>query len=260
MRKILLGLCLWLGTAGLLQAAEPVAVPAALKAKLEEMLPGGVPDGIRPAAVPGLWEVSIGLNVVYFSADGRYLLRGELLDVDSGENLTEVAVRGKRLEVIQALGEEGMIVYAPEKETRHTVTVFTDVDCGYCRKLHEGMAEMNRLGIKVRYLAFPRAGIGSPTFQKMAAIWCAKDQRKAMDTAKAGQPLAGADATCDHPIAEHLALVRALGLTGTPALVFEDGRLVPGYMPPDRLLALLEEGRPEGKVAGKAKGGGALPQ
>jgi thiol:disulfide interchange protein DsbC len=252
MRKILLALCLC--TAGTLQAAETADVPAALKAKLEQMLPGGVPEGIRPTPMPGLWEVSLGLDVVYFSADGRYLLRGELLDVDTGQSLTEVALRAKRLEALQALGEDGMIVYAPEKETRHTVTVFTDVDCGYCRKLHEGMAEMNRLGIKVRYLAFPRAGVGSPTFQKMTAIWCAKDQRKAMDAAKAGQPVADADGTCDHPLAEHLALVRALGLTGTPALVLEDGRLVPGYMPPDRLLALLEEGQPGGKVAAaKAK-------
>lgn len=250
MRKILLalGLCM----AGLLQAAEPVDVPAALKAKLDQMLPGGTPEGIRPTAVPGLWEVSVGLNVVYFSADGSHFFRGELIDADSGQNLTELAVRSKRLEALDALGEEGMIVYAPQKETRHTITVFTDVDCGYCRKLHSGMAEMNRLGIKVRYLAFPRAGVGSPTFRKMAAVWCAKDQRKAMDAAKAGQPVADAD--CDHPLADHLALVRALGLSGTPALVLEDGRLVPGYVPPDRLLAMLEEGQPGGSVAAAKAG------
>lgn len=225
-------------------SAAAADAPEALMEQLKSLVPGQIPDSVTETPVSGVYEVAYGPQVFYFSADGRYLLRGEMVDLKAGLNLTEQRKGSARLEAIEAIGEKSMLVYAPKGEARHTITVFTDVDCGYCRKLHSGMAEMNELGIKVRYLAFPRAGVGSPTYKTMVSIWCADDPHKAMDTAKAGKPVE--PATCDQDLTDHLRLVQDFGLTGTPALVLEDGTLVPGYMPPQQLLQRLEQSKAGG--------------
>lgn len=207
-----------------------------IRGELAKIIPGKAPDAVQKSPVNGLYEVSYGTELYYVSADARYVLRGDLLDLKTRVNLTESRRSSARLEALEN-AKSGMIVFAP-KETKHTVTVFTDVDCVYCRKLHGGMKEMNDLGIAVRYLAFPRAGVGSASFDKAVSVWCAKDQRKAMDDAKGKGEVT--PAKCENPVAEHLALGQELGVSGTPALVLEDGRMFPGYMPPDKLLQVLE--------------------
>jgi thiol:disulfide interchange protein DsbC len=209
---------------------------AQIRQALAKVIPE-TPDTVEKTPVAGLYEVSYGTQLFYVSADGRFLLQGDLLDLQSRTNLTENRRATARLSAMEQM-KDTSILYAPKGEPKHTITVFTDIDCPYCRKLHEGMQEMNDLGIAVRYLAYPRAGVGSPSYDKAVSVWCSKDPRKALDAAKGSGEVT--PAKCDDPVAEHMALGQALGVTGTPALVFEDGRMVPGYMPPKRLLQVLE--------------------
>jgi len=203
------------------------------------LMHGQEPDSVRKAAVPGFYEVTFGTEVYYVSGDGRYLFAGNLVDLERQQNLTERRLAEVRTGLLAEADEGSMIVYGDE-DLPHTVTVFTDIDCGYCRKLHRGMAEMNELGIRVRYLAFPRAGVGSKSYDKAVSVWCANDRQAAMDRAKAGKQPEKAE--CDAPVKGHLALGKKLGVSGTPGLVLESGRLLPGYIPPKRLLKLLEAG------------------
>ena len=230
---ITLLLCAGFGPA---QAAGDL--PPALSARLEVLAPGMKPDHVTETALPGMYEVRFGTIIVYLSDDGRYMLRGDLIDLHAGRNVTEATRWSMRAESVGALGEASMIVFAPEA-VKHTVTVFTDVDCPYCARMHQQMADYNRLGIGIRYTAFPRAGVGSPTFDKMVSVWCAEDQRAAMTDAKAG--IAIDRARCDDPVREHYEAGQAIGVTGTPAIILESGELIPGYVPPPELLDRLEE-------------------
>lgn len=230
-------------TATLLCAGLPLAqagddVPPALAARLAALAPGMEPDHVVETRMAGMYEVQFGSVIVYLSGDGRYMLRGDLIDLASRRNLTEEARESTRAETVGALGEASMIVFTPET-VKHTVTVFTDVDCGYCARLHRQMADYNELGIEIRYTAFPRAGIGSPTYDKMVSVWCAADQHTAMTDAKAGRPIE--TTRCDNPVSGHYEAGQAIGVTGTPAMVLESGELIPGYVPPQELAARLEE-------------------
>ncbi|SCZ49702.1 DsbC family protein [Thiohalomonas denitrificans] len=235
MKRILLSLAALVLTTS---AGLTVAAPAELKSFLSQMVPGQAPDAIEETPLPGIYQVVYGSDIFYFSEDGRYMLRGDLVDLKSNTNLSEQTRSTARKAAVSRLDEETMIVYPAKGTAKHVVTVFTDIDCPYCRKLHDGMEEMNEMGIEIRYLAFPRAGIGSSTFRNMASIWCAEDPRAAMDSAKSGGKVEAAD--CDHGIEEHMKLVRELGINGTPALILDDGRLIGGYVPPKKLLPMLE--------------------
>ena len=224
--------------AGVLPAPAASDVPPALAARLQVLAPNMEPDHVTETPLAGLYEVRFGSIIVYLSGDGQFMLRGDLIDLDAGRNVTEATRRSMRAESVGALGEASMIVFAPEA-VRHTVTVFTDVDCPYCARMHQQMADYNRLGIGIRYTAFPRAGAGSPTFDKMVSVWCAEDQRAAMTDAKAGIPIDRA--RCSNPVSEHYEAGRAIGVTGTPAIVLESGELIPGYVPPPELLDRLDE-------------------
>ena len=219
----------------LLPAAE--TVPAAVTEALGRLLPGTAPTSLRPAPAPGYFEVTYGPEVVYVSADGQYLMRGDLIDLKSERNLTEERRLAARLKSLEEVGEGNMVVYGP-KDARHTVTVFTDVDCPYCVKLHQEVPELNRQGIKVRYLAYPRAGLGSPGYRKTVSVWCAPDRNQALTDAKAGKTVP--EKTCDNPVADQYALGQMLGVTGTPTLILDDGRMVPGYVPAARLVQALD--------------------
>lgn len=209
---------------------------AAIKQKLTEMLDVEV-ISMQDSPIEGLYQAMTNRGVLYISRDGSKLFHGSLYDLDKGmKNLTEAALAGPRLEMMKPL-EDHMLVYKAKNE-KHVVTVFTDVSCGYCRKLHSQMADYNKLGITVRYLAFPRAGVPSANADEMQAIWCAKDPLKAMTDAKAGGKVAAA--TCDAKIAEQYALGTTFGVNGTPAIVLEDGNMIPGYQPPADLLRTLE--------------------
>lgn len=203
-------------------------------------------DSIGESPVPGFSEVVVGTTILYVSNDGRYLFQGNLIDVDGRRNLTdermaqlEETAAPKRLAAINALPEASMIIFGPD-QPKHTITVFTDLDCGYCRKLHSEIKQYNALGIRVRYLAFPRAGIPSDSYDKTVSVWCAQDRNAALTAAKAGAQVA--KKTCDSPVGRQYDLGKQLGVTGTPTIITDTGRTIPGYVPPERLAKELGGG------------------
>ncbi|HRX71042.1 MAG: DsbC family protein [Candidatus Competibacteraceae bacterium] len=231
------------------QSSEPAApalsvAPMALKqpdlTKLQAAVNGEQPDSVAPTAIPGLFEVILGGQVFYLSADGRFVLQGDLLELDSRANLTDRRRGELRSKAIETINEKDMVVFAPEAAVQHTVTVFTDIDCGYCRKMHSQIAAYNKEGIKIRYLMFPREGINSDSFNKAVAVWCADNRQEAMTKAKRGEEIERK--TCDNPIQAQFELGQKLGVRGTPSMILEDGELIPGYVPPTQLAQLLAKG------------------
>lgn len=216
---------------------------AAVREVLQQLIPDQKPDSLKPTALPGIYEVSYGTTVLYLNKDGRYLFQGDLIDLKTETNLSEKARAEARLKVIASLAEEGMIVFSP-KQVKYTVTVFTDIDCSVCRRMHADMAKINQQGIKVRYVAFPRAGIDSESYLKAVSVWCSKDRNSAMTRAKAGEDVKAKP--CDNPVRLHLQAVRDIGIRGTPALILEDGGLIPGYDSVERLVESLEQHKRKG--------------
>ena len=192
---------------------------------------------IRTTPVKGLYEVVIGAKVYYFSEDARYLLEADIIDMHTRQNLTRPSQYKARLEVLASVGEENMIVFAA-KNPKYVVTAFTDIDCGYCRKMHSEINDYNKLGITIRYLFFPRAGVNSASYKKAVSVWCADDRKKAFSDAKMGKAIA--EKTCKNPVNNHMALVKQMEMTGTPALMFTDGNIILSYIPPAELLKILE--------------------
>jgi thiol:disulfide interchange protein DsbC len=203
-----------------------------------KILKRGEITSVEPTGIDGLYEVMVGPQLYYVSADGRYLLSGNMYDIESREDLTSPKVAHAKAEAIEAIGKENMVVFEPKK-TDHTVTIFTDIDCGYCQKLHNEIKDYNDLGISVRYLMFPRAGIGSDSFDKAVTVLCSEDRNEAMTRSKAGEKLDKKE--CENPVEEHYALGKALGVNGTPAIFLESGDMLPGYMPAKRLSAILKQ-------------------
>lgn len=219
--------------------ATPAVEPdiSTIKQQVAKALPPGISiDAIRPSAIPGLYEVELDAQIVYVTSDGKYLLLGDILDLNTRSNLSEAWRERAAARLIDAMGEQNMIVMGPDKP-KHTITVFTDVDCPYCAKLHLEAPELVRHGVRVRYLLYPRSGIKTETYRRSVAVWCAADRVKAVGVAKAGGKLDMK--TCTNPVEAHYALGRRLGVDGTPTIFLEDGRKLHGYLPSDRLLALL---------------------
>lgn len=193
---------------------------------------------IDSSPVEGLYEALTNRGVYYVSKDGQFLVHGNIYDLDNKmENITETSLAALRQEKLKAF-EKNMIVYKADNE-KHVITVFTDTSCGYCQKLHAEMADYNNFGITVRYLAFPRGGMRSSAYNTMVSIWCADDPKLAMDDAKARKNIDSK--TCDNTVKEQHELGLFFGVTGTPALVLEDGSLQPGYLPAERLIKLLDQ-------------------
>ena len=213
------------------------ATDAKIRESLKTLLPSLTPDEVRSTPVDGLYELTFGARVAYVTEDGRHLLQGKLVDLQTREDLTENRLSELKLAALAGLSEDTMVIFGPE-DARHTVTVFTDIDCGFCRKLHAEMASYNEQGIRVRYLFYPRAGVGSDSYNKAVSVWCADDRKAAMDLAKAGKPLDRR--TCDNPVDEHLELGQSMRIQGTPALMLADGEIVPGYVPADKLGKALD--------------------
>jgi len=224
-------------------ASQPAPAPApdpraAIAAKFPEVRP----EQIVPSPVQGLYEVRIGSKIAYVSADGRYLLQGEIIDLDTDLNLTESRREGMRRDVLAGVSEAGMIVFAPAKKPTSTITVFTDVDCGYCRKLHKQIGDYNARGIKVRYMYFPRSGPGTESWTKAEQVACAKDPRVALTRAKLGETLK--DKPCQpNPVAQHYEIGRDFGLQGTPAIILESGELIGGYLDPAELSKYMADAK-----------------
>ena len=231
--KTLIFICL----ASLVQTAA-LADRAADEATIRKALGNIEPDSIETAPIAGLYEVVVGTHVIYVSADGRYMLQGELIDVKNRKSLTEPRRREAILVLLDSVSEDDMIVFKPEK-VKHVVTVFTDIDCGYCRKLHNEMDNYLAEGIEVRYMMFPRAGAGSESYKKAVAVWCSDDRNAAMTNAKNGRALDMK--TCKNPINRHMDLVQQLGARGTPFIILESGDTQPGYVPAKQLARLLDQ-------------------
>ena len=198
---------------------------------------------INDTPIDGIKEILIdagrGSEILYMSGDGKYILNGSIVDIEKRTNLTDLKKSEIRKDMLANIGKSQRIDFYPEgKEMKHHLTVFTDIDCGYCRKLHAEMSEYNDLGIGISYLFFPRAGLQSASFDKAVNVWCAADQQEAMTLAKAGEPVEAK--TCDNPIEQHYKAGVSSGVSGTPALILDDGTLMPGYLPPAQLLQRLE--------------------
>ena len=240
MNKRFTGICLlFLGMSLFNLSVAETSTQEAITKSLSNIFPGITPDEITPSPMEGVSEVLIGPRLMYISNDGKYLLQGSLIDLKTRTDISEERRNGIRMDALKELGEDKMIVF-PAKEQKHTITVFTDIDCGYCRKLHGEMDKYNEEGITVRYLMFPRAGIDSPSFKKAVTVWCSKDQLDAMTRSKSGENLP--NASCDNPIKEEYELGQLLGVQGTPAIIMEDGAMLPGYVPAARLAKVLEAG------------------
>lgn len=244
--KVLLPVCL--AAAALLAACAPKQNSSEIdriRAQLQNVLPDLKADAVRASDVPGLYEVQDGANFGYVTADGKYMIEGDLLNLKTGESVTENRRKADRIARLAALGESNMIVFAPEGRTKHVVTVFTDVDCGYCRRLHSQMAEYNAQGIEIRYVSYPRSGPDSESFRKAEAVWCSADRKTALTQAKLGvQVDAGAAGIagekCENVVHREWDLGNDFGLRGTPMLVLEDGSIVNGYLPPATLEQRLD--------------------
>jgi len=222
-------------------AAEPTATESnKIRDVLKQHFPEFKVDQITSSPLKGLYQVTAGGTVLYMTGDGRYAVSGDIIDLDHGQkDITEDFRKQARVKAINAIGEENMIIFAP-KNPKYTVTVFTDVDCGYCRKLQTDMPKINELGIAVRYLAFPRSGPNTPTFDKMVKVWCASDKKQAL--IMANQDKAAEGKACDsNPIMNELQLGMSLGVSGTPTLIFADGTMIPGYVPPDKMLKVAQQ-------------------
>lgn len=211
-----------------------------IKSALAKSFPDAARGTLRPSPANGLYELVLEGQVYYVSADGKYLFLGDLVEVGTRTNLTDAAREKISARLLGEIAEKNMIVLAP-KETKHTITVFTDVDCPYCARLHQDVPELNRQGVKVRYLMYPRAGAGSETYRRSVAVWCAADRVKAIGIAKSGGPLDMKN--CDNPVDEHHRLGERLGISGTPTIFLESGKKIPGYVPPAQLLALIQKQR-----------------
>ncbi|MBR9729422.1 bifunctional protein-disulfide isomerase/oxidoreductase DsbC [Shewanella intestini] len=207
-----------------------------LKQKLTEVIGVDVVS-MSKAPIDGLYQAITDRGVLYITEDGSKLFHGNIYDMENQmKNLTEASLAGPRLAMLKPF-EDKMLVYKA-KDEKYVVTVFTDVDCAYCRKLHSQMQEYNDLGITIRYLAYPRRGIPSANADEMKAVWCSKDPLKAMTDAKEGEQIKPAD--CDIDIAAQYKLGQTFGISGTPAIVLANGTIVPGYQPPQQLLKTIE--------------------
>ena len=216
------------------QAAKPDQIRAEIAKRLEVKV-----EDVRPSPIEGLYEVRSGAEVGYVSTDGRFYVDGDVFDMESKQNLTEDVRREGRLALLTAVADEDAIVFAPKGAARHTVTVFTDVDCVYCRKMHAEIGELNKLGIRVRYLMFPRGGPGTDSWRKAEAVWCSADRKDALTRAKRGEKVEARK--CDTPVAAQYELGKQLGLTGTPGIVTDSGEFLAGYANAAYLAAYLAE-------------------
>jgi len=234
-RAFLVGLVLVLTGSPLLANA---GVDANIEAGIAKLWPDYKVDSIPKTPISGLYEVTMGAQVTYVSGDGKYMVQGSLIDLSkNGEDLTAPRLDAARKRAVDKIGEENMVIFAPEKYD-HTITVFTDIDCGYCRKLHREIADYEAEGIRVRYMFFPRAGVDSDSYKKAVSVWCSDDRRKALTDAKAGKKIK--TKSCDNPVKDHMELGEMLGVRGTPTIMLDNGYLIPGYLPAKRLAAILK--------------------
>ncbi|WP_419536588.1 DsbC family protein [Endozoicomonas sp.] len=195
-------------------------------------------ESVTKSPMPGVYKVMLkGGFVLYSSENGQYFIKGDMLEVRGKKlvNLTEEIKSQQNAKLLKSLKQEDMVIFSPKGETKGVVYAFTDVDCGYCRKLHREVDQLNELGIELRYLAFPRGGQQSPVHGKMTDAWCSVDRKQALTDLKTGKPISvdikGDKAVCNAVINDHYNLGVQMGINGTPAMVLENGQVIPGYRP-----------------------------
>jgi len=242
---MLLAVCAAASLAAQQPPPQPGAVqaPAAKsdpRAEIAARIPGARADELHPSPVPGVYELTRGADIAYVTADGKYVFTGDLYELASKNNLTEEHRRELRLKRIAAFPESEMLIFGPQSP-KYTVTVFTDVDCPYCRKLHSQIAEYNQLGVRVRYLLYPRTGPNTVSWTKAEQVWCSADHNDALTRAKLGQELK-AKPCANNPVARSFALGQEFALQGTPAIILPDGEMLPGYVSPQELVQELKGG------------------
>lgn len=224
------------------QAGEvPLSTREAIESRLLTVQPHSTVEDITASPLPGIYMARLASGtLLYMSEDGSYILVGDLYEAQQGEliNLSEEVRKETRKAKLEGLNMADMIIFKPRGKTKAIVNVFTDVDCGYCRKFHQEVAQLNDKGVEVRYLAYPRAGVGSATYEHMVSAWCAKDRHKALTALKNGEEIPN-NFCPGNPVAAQYQLGNALGVRGTPTLVMMDGTLTPGYLPAKDLLQVL---------------------
>ncbi len=220
--------------------AKAAPVPAEVRSKVVAKLPGAKPDDVASSPIPGLYEVTMGGLIAYVTADGKYLVSGNVYDLDTQTNLTATRRNAARAKALAAAREDQMIVFSPP-DPRMTVTVFTDIDCGFCRKFHNQIAEVNKAGVRVRYLMYPRTGPGTESWRKAEAVWCAADRRDALTRAKRGEDVKSKACPAAAAIKAQYDLGDDLGVEGTPAVFTDAGDYIGGFMTAEQLVHVLQQ-------------------
>ncbi len=229
-------LALPLGLAGASASAQEIT-----KQELAKRLNGIAVDDITDAPITGLYQVAVGANVAYVTKDGRYIVRGDIYDADTSANVSEETRARARATMLGSVDPASMIVFKPASgAVKHTVTIFTDIDCGYCRQFHREIDKVTALGIEVHYLFYPRTGPDTESWTKAEQVWCAANHNSALTRAKLGGEIPEV-AECATPVADHYELGQRIGVRGTPAVFSESGELLGGYLPPASLAKVLDD-------------------
>jgi thiol:disulfide interchange protein DsbC len=215
------------------------ATEAKVRGAITSLVPNAEIESVTDSVLPGFSEVVMNGQVIYVTNDGKYVVSGAVFDVADKANLTERRLGAIRAAELKKVPPERRLIF-PAKSPEHSITVFTDIDCGYCRKFHADIQKYNDLGITVEYLFFPRMGQGSKGWNEAVQVWCSKNRNDALTQAKAGRSLE-APTDCDNPVEEDFKLGQRIGVSGTPAIFSESGTQVGGYLPPEQMLARLEQ-------------------
>lgn len=235
--------CLLLGAG--VSPAQAAGEEQQIRDKLMQAVPGTKIVAVRPSAMPGLFEVELSNGVVYASGDGQFVIQGDLIQIKDRQigNLTEQVRALKRVALLKQVDRRDEIIFPARGKVRGVLTVFTDINCGYCRKFHQEVPVLNQAGVEVRYLAYPRdmprTGANAGTAAQMASIWCSSNREQMLTQAKQGQDIAPARKDCKSPVAEQYALGQRLGVTGTPSIFNEKGEQLGGYLTTPQALAAL---------------------
>jgi thiol:disulfide interchange protein DsbC len=234
---------LWLGlmsacAATAFSADQPV--PAAdPRIEIAKKIPGTTADELHATPIAGIYELVQGTDIAYVTADGKYAISGDLYDVGRNDNLTEVRRRDIRIKLLASVPESDMLIFSP-RDPKYTVTVFTDVDCAFCRKLHSQIAEYNRLGVRVRYMFYPRSGPNTESWAKAEQVWCSTNRNDALTRAKLGQELKSPKSCGNSPVGRDYEMGKQFDIRGTPAIVMNNGEMLGGYVSPMQLVEHLQ--------------------
>jgi thiol:disulfide interchange protein DsbC len=223
------------------KAANAAKAPADPRDAIAKKIDGLKAEDVRMSPITGLYEIARGSQIGYVSGDARYVILGDLIDIDADANLSENRRRAIRNRLLDTVPESEMLVYG-SKTAPYTLTIFTDIDCGYCRKLHSQMADYNRLGIRVRYLFFPRSGPNTESWHKAESVWCASNRNDALTRAKKGEDVKSSKCATQI-VSRDFELGQKLGVDGTPAIFLPTGEMLPGYTPPTELVHYLKTGK-----------------